>query len=842
MRFYYRFLGIALLIFVPGVTTRAQDSADSASVDYSITFVFGPGFAATARQGAHAAASASRHWFGTTRATVELWRAGSPDAQRIDPKMNPKEMDEAFADTALLARTADPAAFLTSLDAAAQATALRPGIRLVVAVLNTPPLSGDMELAIKNLVGVCKTNSVRVAVLDIVEPGAKVVPSALRLLTNNTGGAWVTQAGNLEASLLAVTHSAKAEALAAARVDKAEALPPVASTPQAAPAAAGPPAPTTAGAAQNEIPVRARFIRTSSTGGSSNSGIESVVSGGSGGRGVGAATGIQMNERSGDASDSTGPMLGLIVVESPLSALKFQVDDSAGTYLARARIIAIVRNSKGAAVWSGQKDVEIHGPVRDMNLRQKGNLEFMRGVTIPGHDHFTIDAKVEDLLAGTSGRIQTPLRGGQGAPGLMASDVLFVRPFKRSTDKFEADQVFAYEGEALSPVLDPVFQAGEQFDLQLYLILYPDIHGAQPDMNLELSREGHVVIRMPMQFKTAILNTDQDATSKTGSALTGGHAHAFPYLADVKGAKLAAGNYDAIVTIRQGKSVITRDVPFRVVGERGATEAAAPEKTLIKRTEAEDGVVVLPEIEPATIDSSGLGMSQDEQKRLWDEAAANAKEYSAHLPNFRCAQETHRFTGPASKPDELKEANSFRDELTFEDGRETYRVVEIDGNKTEASRQDLNFVNSKGEFGSMLMGLFDPEVGATYKWAGRAMAMGVLCQVFEVAVPRARSNFTLTFNRMGEPAGYTGKVFVDDETGMVRRLTIQGDSLPPTFPLQSPSFALEYGMVRIGTVDYLLPLRSTMQVRRGKVVERNESVFREYRRFEASSGIKFDNK
>jgi len=250
----------------------------------------------------------------------------------------------------------------------------------------------------------------------------------------------------------------------------------------------------------------------------------------------------------------------------------------------------------------------------------------------------------------------------------------------------------------------------------------------------------------------------------------------------------------------------------------------------------------LPELAPATIDSSGLAMAKDEQKRLWDEAAANAKEYSSHLPNFRCTQETHRLTAPAAKPDELKEANSFRDELTFEDGRETYRVIEIDGNKTDASRQDLNFVNSKGEFGSMLMGLFDPEVGASYKWAGRAMAMGVLCQVFEVAVPRAKSNFTLTYNRMGEPAGYTGKVFVDDETGMVRRLTIQGDGLPPTFPLQSPSFALEYGMVRIGTEDYLLPLRSTMQVRRGKVVERNESVFREYRRFEASSGIKFDNK
>lgn len=825
MRFYHRFLWIVVLAGIAGVTTARAE-------EYSLTFVFGPGFAATARQGARAAAQASRHWFATTSTTIELRRAGSPDARPIDAKMAPKDMDQAFTDAAIAARAVDPAAFLNSLDAAVQAASLRPGIRILVPVLNSPPLSSDMESTIKHLVALCQANAVHVVVLDIVEPGAKSVPSQLELLPNNTGGAWVTQAGNLETSLLTVTHAAKAEAVAPAS------KPPAPAAAAVAPPAAGAPAPPATEAAQGEIPVRARFIRTSTTAGAVTSGIESVVNG-SGPGGVG--TGMQMNERSSEANDSTGPMRGLMLVEAPLSALKFQLDDSAGTYLARARIVAIVRNSKGTPVWSGQKEVEIHGPLRDLSLRQKGNLEFMRDLTVPGHDNFTIDAKVEDLLAGISGRIQTPLRAGQGAPGLMASDALFVRPFKRSTDKFEADQVFSYEGEALSPLLDPVFQAGEEFKLQLYFILYPDIRGAQPQLSLDLVREGHAVVRMQMQFNSKLI----DPTREGYGPMIGEQSHSFPYLADINGSKLAPGDYDAIITIRQGKNVITRNAPFRVAGDRTATtQAAAPEKALIKRAPAEDGVVVLPEIEPATIDSSGLGMTADEQKRLWDEAAANAREYSSHLPNFRCAEETHRFTGPTSKPDELKETDSFRDELTFEEGRESYRVVEINGTKTDASRQDLNskVPSSKGEFGSMLMGLFDPEVGATYKWAGRAMAMGVLCQVFDITVPRAKSNFTLTFNRMGEPAGYTGKVFVDDETGLVRRLVIQGDGLPPTFPLQSPSFSLEYGMVRIGSVDYLLPLRSTMQVRQGKNFVRNESVFREYRRFEASSGIKFDNK
>lgn len=63
-----------------------------------------------------------------------------------------------------------------------------------------------------------------------------------------------------------------------------------------------------------------------------------------------------------------------------------------------------------------------------------------------------------------------------------------------------------------------------------------------------------------------------------------------------------------------------------------------------------------------------------------------------------------------------------------------------------------------------------------------------------------------------------------------------------TVALQSPAFSLEYGMVRIGSDDFLLPLRSVLQVRQVKQFVRNETVFRDYRRFEASTDIKFHNK
>ncbi len=192
----------------------------------------------------------------------------------------------------------------------------------------------------------------------------------------------------------------------------------------------------------------------------------------------------------------------------------------------------------------------------------------------------------------------------------------------------------------------------------------------------------------------------------------------------------------------------------------------------------------------------------------------------------------------------MKEADSFKDDLMYEDGKEHYKTIEINGLKPENLPEGTmanKGIHSRNEFGSMLRGLFDPDVAASYKWAGRAMAMGVLCQVFDVEVSKAKSNFVLHLGGRREPVGYSGHIFIDEENGMVRRLTIQGTGLPKDYGLQSPAFSLDYGMVRIGAEDYLLPLRSVLQLRHLKQFVRNETVFRGYRKFEAESDIKFQN-
>jgi len=751
-------------------------------------------------------------------------------------------MEQTFADTALAVRDADPSSFLIALDAAAQAAAIEPGVRVVVAVLNSPSFSGDGERTLENLGQICQAHGVRVLVLDVADDARHVPATALNALVTKTGGAWVRQAKDLGPQVALVTPPDESS------------IPPTPPAPLQAVAKAAE-APFAGGAMPPfEIPVQIRLIRTSGTGSTSESIADHETDFGEtftllnvtttpGGYGGTTGGGGSM-EVSYWPNDPHAPLQGLVTVESPLTAFRFDKDDNTGTYQGRARITAMMRDAKGAVIWTGRKDVNIHGPLQKLATRREGSIFFMRGVTVVGQGPFTLEAKVEDLVGHTTGTMQTPVRVGRNAPGLVATDALVVRAFKGSADAFEADQVLSYEGEALSPVLDPVFRADRPVDLQIYLRLYPDIHGSPLNLSMEVLSEGRVVARMPLPFKGGLANTAREgATSGIGNTanMLGGQAKEFPYLVNLKGAKFPPGDYQGIVSIRQGRSVIRRVVAFKVIGDRPTAPVAmalAPRASQAA-DEAEIAAVVLPEIEPATIDSSGLKMPVAGQKQLWDAAARNAMGYLDQLPNFRCVQETHRFTAPAKNPDQLKEADSYLHELIFEDGKERYQRLEANGEKADHAPTETKGVSSRNEFGSMLRGLFDPDVSASYRWAGRSMALGVLCQVFEFDVSRAKSNFILHHGSAVASAAYTGRVFIDEETGMARRLTINGTGLPNDFGLQSPSLSLDYGMVKIGERDYLLPLRSVLQLRQGKVFVRNESVFRGYRKFQAESQVKF---
>ena len=815
-----RTTALAWLVFAPlCASIRAGNGQSSPAADpsqgaRSAIFLFGPAGAEAARQAARTVVAVSRHWLSQPGSTAELRRSGSVDALSLDARTPAKSIEPAFLNAAREARDTDPDTFLNSLDRAAQSLANRPGLRILVTVVETPPLSQDAEAQLKQTIDFCRSNSIRVVVLDPAAIPSKYASRSFLALGEATGGALIRDPRALDATVLIASSGSKT-------AESAYAAP---AAPEPASTAKLPDLPT-------DLPVYTRFMRISPRS-SQSFGTQVAVGAGQGG--------ITTTEGGPNIENTTGPMRGLFLVESPVNALHFDIDDNAGTYTARARLSQIARNASGKIVWQASKPVILHGPLKKLEARRAGNLYYMREVVLPA-GQYTLEASVEDLIAGKRGAVREPLRTGMGTPGFTVSDALAVRPFNGAGDKFEADQVLQYDGNAISPALDPVFQANQPFALQIYLIVYPDIYGAQPQMSLEILRHGRVVGRSALPFTDKIHN---DAVESSGmSSIMGEQKHEFPYLATLRGIQLSPGDYEARVTVRQGTVALTRPVNFRVLGnERTAVLASAGPNAgaaAAQREEAEDAEVTLPEVDPVHLAADSGALAAPEQRKVWDEATASALSYSSRLPNFRCNRETHRLTAPVKSAERFSQTDTFIEELTYESPNETYRTLEVNGQKSSVQRETLKGVHSRGEFGSMLKSIFRLEAGAQYKWSGRAMTGGVLCDVFDVDVPMTRSNFILTFNLRQEIAGFHGRVFIDEDSGLVRRLVLQGAGLPKDFGLQSPTFSLEYGMVRIGVEDHLLPLRSVLQVRQGKQVVRNETQFRDYRKFAASSQIKF---
>jgi hypothetical protein len=480
----------------------------------SLVFVFGPIADEPGKLAAHAALGTAQRWLKIAGATAEIRRPGPGDAQQLSQYMQSKDVELALLDAARTGRENDLMAFLNALDKATYALARRPGKRLLIAILESPSLStaqsmkggaAEADSRLRQTIDFCRSNSVNVIVLDPSPPAEKDLGPALEALATATGGALVRDPKALDTNVIMVVPEEKA--------------------PVQVPVAP---------AAPKGLPVYTRLIRT-----------------------------YPMRVLPGS---DLGPMSGLLLVESPLNSLEFQTDDKTSTYLARARVTQIVRDAAGKAVWQQKKEVTLKGARRKLETRRAGNLYYMRELKLPA-GQYTIEATVEDLIAGKSGIISQPLRASDSLPGFAVSDAVFVKKLDESVDKFEADQPLGYDGTAMAPMLDPVFHANQSFDLQLYFIIYPDMRGAKPEISLEILRDGQAVGRSQLLFKDEIRNTAREGDTMD-TKTKGEQKHEFPYLATILSTSFDAGAYEAQVTIRQGRQTITRVVPFRVLSAK----------------------------------------------------------------------------------------------------------------------------------------------------------------------------------------------------------------------------------------------------------------------------------
>ena len=230
-----------------------------------------------------------------------------------------------------------------------------------------------------------------------------------------------------------------------------------------------------------------------------------------------------------------------------------------------------------------------------------------------------------------------------------------------------------------------------------------------------------------------------------------------------------------------------------------------------------------------------------DQDRILSEAREIALEYTTHLPDFICLQYTRRYVDPQGT-DYFQQVDTVATRLSYFDQKEDYKVISVGGKLSDKDYQKLGGAISSGEFGTMLKQIFEPATAAEFGFERWAKLDGRICLVYHYHVSRARSKWSLDWNngeQVYSPA-YSGSIFIDREVPVVMRVTLIAEGIPASFPIQEAKSTLNYGYQDISGKQFLLPLNSEMRMRESRLLVKNETEFRNYRKYSADAVITFD--
>lgn len=234
-----------------------------------------------------------------------------------------------------------------------------------------------------------------------------------------------------------------------------------------------------------------------------------------------------------------------------------------------------------------------------------------------------------------------------------------------------------------------------------------------------------------------------------------------------------------------------------------------------------------------------------EQQRVLKSVAEFAHDYIARLPDFTCRRVTQHYrTRPGTTDWQLQV--KVAQELSYYGHEEHYQIVEIDDTpkkKIPVSAMTEGFISTNGNFGWILAQLFEPATQAGFQWKGWDRLRDKPAYVFSYRVTLANSraqssrcvSWVLFQNCKAITYAYHGLLYIDKQALRIMRITMEPEDVPASHSPGSES--VDYEMVSAAGGDYLLPVADTYETHTGKTLFKNESIYRDYRKFTAESSM-----
>jgi hypothetical protein len=222
-------------------------------------------------------------------------------------------------------------------------------------------------------------------------------------------------------------------------------------------------------------------------------------------------------------------------------------------------------------------------------------------------------------------------------------------------------------------------------------------------------------------------------------------------------------------------------------------------------------------------------------------AADTALDFTETLPNYVCQELMSRYQSE-SRPANWQALDVVGTEVIYENGKEDYRKVTVNGRLVNKKLEEVGGSWSTGEFGTVLISLFSPGTAADFHYRKDARIAGILTKEYDFTVTHARSNWRISMASQVYDPGYSGTVWIDPAIARVMRIEMSARSFPSDFPTDDVESATDYEYIRLGDAkQYLLPVHSeTLSCQRGtNDCNRNVIDFRNYRKYTGESTITF---
>lgn len=146
---------------------------------------------------------------------------------------------------------------------------------------------------------------------------------------------------------------------------------------------------------------------------------------------------------------------------------------------------------------------------------------------------------------------------------------------------------------------------------------------------------------------------------------------------------------------------------------------------------------------------------------------------------------------------------------------------------------------SSGEFALHARSIFLGDAQYTYK--GETTLRGRTALRWDYTIPLLSSGMNLGYGTMIDRVSMQGSFWADPETLDLLRLDVHVGDIPPELPYVSGVSTVDYGRIRIGGTEVLLPQSAEVVLRmKSDSSDRNEIQFSQCRGFEAESQLHFE--